>query len=187
MEGALINIACCWLAAFSFRNISSTSMYCHSYDKHTRVYDTLPHTHIRHGTNYRAIFEFCCTWMGRRFGITSVNIQRYTRRNIQAASEELEADVTAGCGRRNWLNWLGDRKWVSMNRDHVLDVVARAAWIQWRQNQRISKTRQSVWINTFAASYLKNQRLNNWCLKSPASTLVDLTFQTRALRSALSA
>ena len=38
-------------------------------------------------------------------------------------------------------------------------------------------------VNTFAASYLKNQGLNNSCLKSPASTLVDLTFQSRALRS----
>ena len=33
------------------------------------------------------------------------------------------------------------------------------------------------------ASYLNTQGLNNSCLKSPASTLVDLTFQTRALRS----
>ena len=43
----------------------------------------------------------------------------------------------------------------------------------------------SVWgsdINTFAASYLNTQGLNNSCLKSPASTLVDLTFQSRALR-----
>ena len=38
-------------------------------------------------------------------------------------------------------------------------------------------------INTFAASYLNTQGLNNSCLKSPASTLVDLTFQPRALRS----
>ena len=38
-------------------------------------------------------------------------------------------------------------------------------------------------INTFAASYLNAQGLNNSCLKSPASTLVDLTFQWRALRS----
>ena len=38
-------------------------------------------------------------------------------------------------------------------------------------------------INTFAASYLNTQELNNSCLKSPASTLVDLTFQSRALRS----
>ena len=37
--------------------------------------------------------------------------------------------------------------------------------------------------NTFAANYLNTQRLNNSCLKSPASTLVDLTFQSRALRS----
>ena len=39
------------------------------------------------------------------------------------------------------------------------------------------------YINTYAASYLNNQGLNNSCLKSPASTLVDLTFQSRALRS----
>ena len=38
-------------------------------------------------------------------------------------------------------------------------------------------------LNTFAASYLNTQGLNNSCLKSPASTLVDLTFQSRALRS----
>ena len=38
-------------------------------------------------------------------------------------------------------------------------------------------------VNTFAASYLNTQGLNNSCLKSPASTLVDLTFQSRALRS----
>ena len=38
-------------------------------------------------------------------------------------------------------------------------------------------------FNTFAASYLNTQGLNNSCLKSPASTLVDLTFQSGALRS----
>ena len=38
-------------------------------------------------------------------------------------------------------------------------------------------------VNTFAASYLITQGLNNSCLKSPASTLVDPTFQSRALRS----
>ena len=38
-------------------------------------------------------------------------------------------------------------------------------------------------LNTFAASYLNTQGLNNSCLKSPASTLVDLTFQSRVLRS----
>ena len=37
-------------------------------------------------------------------------------------------------------------------------------------------------LNTFAASYLNTQGLNNSCLKSPASTLVDLTFQSRARR-----
>ena len=40
-----------------------------------------------------------------------------------------------------------------------------------------------AWFNTFAASYLNTQGLNNSCLKSPALTLVDLTFQSRALRS----
>jgi len=30
-----------------------------------------------------------------------------------------------------------------------------------------------MYINTFAASYLNTQELNNSCLKSPASTLVD--------------
>ena len=43
-------------------------------------------------------------------------------------------------------------------------------------------TRHHV-VNTFAASYLNTQGLNNSCLKSPASTLLDLTFQSRALRS----
>jgi len=40
-------------------------------------------------------------------------------------------------------------------------------------------------VNTFAASYLNTQGLNNSCLKSPATTLVDLNFN-RA-HSALSA
>ena len=40
-------------------------------------------------------------------------------------------------------------------------------------------------FNTFAASYLNTQGLNNSCLKSPASTIVDLTFSRT--RSALSA
>ena len=40
-----------------------------------------------------------------------------------------------------------------------------------------------ILVNTFAASYLNTQGLNNSCLKSSASTLVDLTFQSRALRS----
>ena len=36
-------------------------------------------------------------------------------------------------------------------------------------------------INTFTA-IVDLSRFNNSCLKSPASTLVDLTFQLRALR-----
>ena len=38
------------------------------------------------------------------------------------------------------------------------------------------------WINTFTA-IVDLSRFNNSCLKLPASTLVDLTFQSRALRS----
>jgi len=38
-------------------------------------------------------------------------------------------------------------------------------------------------IKTFASSYLNTQGLNNSCLKSTASTLVNLTFQSRTLRS----
>ena len=45
------------------------------------------------------------------------------------------------------------------------------------------RLRHQLSLNTFAASYLNTQGLNNSCLKSPASTLVDLTFQSRALRS----
>ena len=37
-------------------------------------------------------------------------------------------------------------------------------------------------LNTFTA-IVDFSRFNNSCLKSPASTLVDLTFQSRALRS----
>ena len=37
-------------------------------------------------------------------------------------------------------------------------------------------------INTFTA-IVDLSRFNNSCLKSPTSTLVDLTFQSRALRS----
>ena len=40
-----------------------------------------------------------------------------------------------------------------------------------------------MFINTFTANHLNTQGLNNSYLKSPASTLVDLTFQSRALRS----
>ena len=50
--------------------------------------------------------------------------------------------------------------------------------------QSLTQTNHTRWcINTFAASYLNTQGLNNSCLKSPASTLVDLTFQSRVLRS----
>ena len=41
---------------------------------------------------------------------------------------------------------------------------------------------RNLLINTFTA-IVDLSRFNNSCLKSPASTLVDLTFQSRALRS----
>jgi len=40
----------------------------------------------------------------------------------------------------------------------------------------------NIYINTFTA-IVDLSRFNNSCLKSPLSTLVDLTFQSRALRS----
>ena len=40
----------------------------------------------------------------------------------------------------------------------------------------------SIAVNTFTA-IVNLSRFNNSCLKSPTSTLVDLTFQSRALRS----
>ena len=53
---------------------------------------------------------------------------------------------------------------------------------QWKL-QDLSNTQLQWQLNTFAASYLNTQGLNNSSIKSPASTLVDLTFQSRALRS----
>ena len=52
-----------------------------------------------------------------------------------------------------------------------------------RRRRHGSMRESEVALNTFAASYLNIQGLNNSCLKSPASTLVDLTFQSRTLRS----
>ena len=45
-----------------------------------------------------------------------------------------------------------------------------------------SPVERLAYINTFTA-IVDFSRFNNSCLKSPASTLVDLTFQSRALRS----
>ena len=54
----------------------------------------------------------------------------------------------------------------------------------WKFNNEITDLEVlKLIINTFAASYLNTQGLNNSRLKSPASTVVDLTFQSRALRS----
>ena len=56
-------------------------------------------------------------------------------------------------------------------------------WIHKQHVKLQEKKADESKINTFAASYLNTQGLNNSCFKSPASNLVDLTFQSRALRS----
>ena len=45
----------------------------------------------------------------------------------------------------------------------------------------VGELNEPLSINTFTA-VVDLSRFNNSCLKSPASTLVDLTFQSRALR-----
>ena len=52
--------------------------------------------------------------------------------------------------------------------------------VGWLKTGNLTNVACLLWwpiLNTFAASYLNTQGLNNSCLKSPASTLVDLTFQ----------
>ena len=82
----------------------------------------------------------------------------------------------------------------SISKRNANKVPRRRQFTLWLYNGRnspkigsISQSRPNLlrggYINTFAASYLNTQGLNNSCLKSPASTLVDLTFQSRALRS----
>ena len=46
----------------------------------------------------------------------------------------------------------------------------------------ITKLQIYAYLNTFTA-IVDLSRFNNSCLKSPASTLVDLTFQSRTFRS----
>ena len=70
-------------------------------------------------------------------------------------------------------------------------IVSVTVWVVTVNKRTVTSSRDTVYtavlscyrINTFAASYLNTQGLNNSCLKSPASTLADLTFQSRALRS----
>ena len=59
-----------------------------------------------------------------------------------------------------------------------------AMWCQTRKGKIIwtDRVKNEVNINIFTA-IVDLSRFNNSCLKSPASTLVDLTFQSRALRS----
>ena len=62
-------------------------------------------------------------------------------------------------------------------------IISPVLHIQLSLTCRCTNESTSLHINTFAASYLNIQGLNNSFLKSPASTLVDLTFQSRTLRS----
>ena len=50
------------------------------------------------------------------------------------------------------------------------------------QETKMNPQTYKVQLNTFTA-IVDLSRFNNSCLKSPVSTLVDLTFQSRALRS----
>ena len=63
-------------------------------------------------------------------------------------------------------------------------VVTNETWIhlKWLLRSRDSSSLNILSINTFTA-IVDLSRFNNPCLKSPASTLVDLTFQSRTLRS----
>ena len=91
-----------------------------------------------------------------------------------------------------WLLEFQFRRGREIRRRCILEIVT--AVLQTAQCNLFAKKNQIIrifcisgWlavpINTFAASYLNTQGLNNSCLKSPASTLVDLTFQSRILRS----
>ena len=71
----------------------------------------------------------------------------------------------------------------SLIKFYPVHICALASLYQTNTNKCTHTLSNHQFINTFAASYLNTQGLNNWCLKSPASTLVDLTFQSRALRS----
>ena len=64
------------------------------------------------------------------------------------------------------------------NLNHVILHILHFLVLGITQHKSVDKL-----LNTFAASYLNTQGLNNSYLKLPASTLVDLTFQSRALRS----
>ena len=62
-----------------------------------------------------------------------------------------------------------------------LPVTVKVALNVWITVQML-KAMQLLNLNTFTA-IVDLSRFNNSCLKSPASNLVDLTFQSRALRS----
>ena len=83
-----------------------------------------------------------------------------------------------------WKNDLDNVKDVpTIHVNLIVTVIIKVIYSPVNAQVNCLKNNIKIYISTFAASYLNTQGLNNSCLKSPASTLVDLTFQSRALRS----
>ena len=85
----------------------------------------------------------------------------------------------------DWINLANniDNRWNLVNIATILRGSVKRQCPEQLRGCRVVGRESTVVVNTFAASYLNTQGLNISCLKSPASTLVDLTFQSRALRS----
>ena len=77
---------------------------------------------------------------------------------------------------------LSYRIWCHVCCDLCVQTVLPKVADYWQPSCVRAVNRQAFRINTFTAIVVLS-RFNNSCLKSPASTLVDLTFQSRALSS----
>ena len=109
----------------------------------------------------------------------TINLNHATYRHIPEAS----VLQTSPC---ECLPQLGPSQIETMCQGEYLDLKKQevAGGMRRLHTEDLNHLRSSPYIiNTFAASYLNTQGLNNSCLKSPASTWVDLTFQSRTLRS----
>ena len=89
-------------------------------------------------------------------------------------------------GAETWTLWKTDKKYQESFEMWRWRRMEKISWTDRMRNeevlQRDKETNILHTINTFTA-IVDLSRFNNSCLKSPASTLVDLTFQSRALRS----